>query len=79
MFWRILVVLTKSALMVAALELLSPAADAVGLQFRFIAKMASAISHATALPYKEAEVLFLFFLATAILETTEFFWGLITG
>jgi hypothetical protein len=79
MFWRLLVVLTKSALMVAVLELLSPAAEAVGLQFRFLVKVASAISHTTALPYKEAEVLFLFFLATAILETAEFVWGLITG
>ena len=79
MFWRILVVITKSAVMVALLELLSPAAEAIGLQFRFIARMASAISHATAMPYREAEVLFLFFLATALLETTEFVWGLITG
>lgn len=79
MFWRLLVVLTKSALMVALLELASPAADAVGLQFGLIARMASAISHSTAMPYKEAEVLFLFFLATAILETAGFVWGLITG
>ena len=79
MFWRLLIVLTKSALMVAALELLSPAVEAIGLQFRFIVKVASAISHTTAMPYKEAEVLFLFFLVTAILEIVEFAWGLITG
>jgi hypothetical protein len=77
--WRIVLVLFKSALMVALFELLSPVADAIGLQFQFIATVASALSHATAMPYREAEVLFLFLLATTSLEIGRFLWDLITG
>ena len=79
MFWRIFVVLAKSALMVALLELLSPVAESIGLQVNFVGRMASAVSHSTALPYKEAEVILLFLLATTLLETAQFFWDLITG
>ena len=77
--WRFVIVLFKSALMLALLELLSPVAGAIGLQFKFVAAVASAISHATAMPYRQAETLFLFLLTTTLLEVTRFVWDLITG
>ena len=79
MIWRILPLLLKSALMVALFELLGPVADAIGVQFGLVARIAGAISHATALSYREAETLFLFVLATTLLEAARYFWDVITG
>ena len=79
MVWRLLFILFKSAVMVALFELLSPVADAIGLQFQFVATVAGAVSHFTAMPYKEAEVLLLFLLATTILEVGRFLWDLAIG
>ena len=79
MLWRLLFILLKSALMVALFELVSPVAEAVGLQLQFVARVAGAVSHFTAMPYKEAEVLFLFLLATTILEVGRFLWDLAIG
>lgn len=79
MVWRILLVLSKSALMVLLFEVLSPVAEAIGIQFSFVATMASAISHSTALPYREAEILFLFVAISSLLEVADLVWNLITG
>ena len=79
MVWRLLFLLLKSALMVAMFKLLSPAADAVGLQFHFVDSVASSVSHFTALPYQEVEILLLFLLATTILELGSFLWNLAVG
>lgn len=79
MVWRILLVLFKSALAVALLELMAPFGDAVGLHLTFVPTVARAISHAAAIPYREAELLFLFALATALLEGADFCWRVIVG
>ena len=79
MFWRILLVLLKSALIVALFEFLSPVVDAIGLQFNFIATVSKAISQATAIPFKEAEIVFLLALAATVLEIGRVAWDLITG
>ncbi|MBZ5576549.1 MAG: hypothetical protein LAP40_08330 [Acidobacteriia bacterium] len=79
MFLRLLLLLFKSAVMVALLELLNPVADAIGLQFRFVDTVASAIAHSTAIPYRDAETLFLFGLVTAVLEGGQWLWDLVTG
>lgn len=78
MFWRILLLVAKSALMVALFDLMSPVADAVGLQFTWIAAASQAVSQATAMSYNEAQTLFLFLLATTILEFGRFLWEMIT-
>jgi hypothetical protein len=79
MAWRLLLVLFKSVAMVALFEFLSPVADAIGLQLDFITTVSKAISHATALPFREAEILFLLALATTLLEIGRIVWDLITG
>ncbi|HLK50693.1 MAG TPA: hypothetical protein VKT49_21280 [Bryobacteraceae bacterium] len=79
MIWRLLIILFKSALMVALFELLSPVAEAVGVQLKFVATVAAAISHSTSMPYKEAEVLFLFLVATTLLEIARFLWEFLAG
>ena len=79
MIWRLLFLLFKSALMVAMFKLLAPAAEAVGLQFHFVDSVAQAVSHFTAMPYQEAEILFLFLAATTILELGSFLWDLAVG
>jgi hypothetical protein len=79
MAWRILLVLFKSAVMVALFEFLSPVADAIGLQLYFIATVSKAISHATAIPFREAEIVFLLALAATVLEVGRIVWDLITG
>ena len=79
MLWRILLVLFKSAVMVALFKLLSPMAEAIGLQLSFIDPIAREISYATSLPYRESEVLLLLVLATALLEVPRILWDLITG
>jgi hypothetical protein len=79
MAWRLLLLLCKSALVVALLELLSPVASAIGLQLPFLDTMATAVAHSTALPYREAEALFLFVLVTTLLEVTQFLWALLVG
>lgn len=79
MAWRLLLLLCKSALVVALLELLSPVAEAVGLQFPFIHSMAAALTHSTALSYGQAETLFLFVLVTALLEVGQFVWAVLVG
>lgn len=77
MAWRLLLLLCKSALLVALLELLSPFASDLGLRFPFLDTMAGAIAQSTALPYPEAQVLFLFVLAMASLEVADFVWTLL--
>ena len=77
MAWRLLLLLCKSALLVALLELLSPFASDLGVQFPFLDTMASAIARSTALPFREAEVLFLFVLVMASLEVADFVWMLL--
>ena len=79
MAWRLLLLLCKSALLVALLELLSPVAAAIGLQFPFIDTMAAAISRSTELSYRQAETLFLFVLVMTLLEVVHFFWVLLVG
>jgi len=79
MVWRLLFLLFKSALMVALFKLLSPAAEAIGLQFQFVDSVARSVSHFTTMPYQEAEILFLFLLATTILEFGSFLWDLTVG
>jgi hypothetical protein len=79
MVFRLLFLLLKSALMVALFKLLSPVAQAVGLQFQFVDSVASSISHFTAMPYYEAEVVFLFLLATTILEAGRLIWDITVG
>jgi len=79
MVWRLVFLLFKSALMVALFRLLSPVADAVGLQFQFVDSVARSVSHFTAMPYAEAEILFLFLLATTILEGIRFVWDVTVG
>lgn len=78
MFWRILLLVAKSALMVALFDLMSPVADAVGLQLTWISAASRALSQATAMSYNEAQTLFLFLLATTILEFGRFVWEMIT-
>ena len=79
MAWRILVVLLKSAVAVALFEFLSPVAEVIGLQMTFIGTVAEAISRATAIPYREAEILFLLALAVTLSQITRIVWDLITG
>ena len=74
---RSLFVLLKSALMVAFLELLSPVGNATGLKVRFVATVATAISRATTLPFREAEVLFLLILVIALSEMGRAVWNVI--
>ena len=78
MFWRILLVLLKSAVMVTMFEFLSPIADAIGLQLNFVATIAGAISHATAVPYRDSEIVVVFLLFATLLEISKAFWDLIT-
>lgn len=78
MFWRILLLVAKSALMVALFDLMSPVADTVGLQLTWIAAASRALSQATAMSYNEAQTLFLFLLATTVLEFGRFVWEMIT-
>ena len=77
MLWRIVLLVAKSALMVALFDLMSPVADAVGLQLTFIATASRAISQVTAMSYNEAQTLLLFLLATTILEIGRFVWEMI--
>ena len=79
MFLRILLVLLKSSVMVTMFEFLSPIADAVGLQLNFIARIAGAISHATAVPHRDAEIVVVFLLSATLLEISKVFWDLITA
>jgi hypothetical protein len=79
MAWRILLVLFKSAVMVALFEFLSPVADAIGLELNFIATVSKAISYVTAIPFREAEIVFLLALAATVLEIGKVIWDLITG
>jgi hypothetical protein len=79
MFWRILLVLLKSSVMVTMFEFLSPIADAVGLQLSFIARISGAISHATAVPYRDSEIVVVFLLSAMLLEISRIFWDLITA
>ena len=79
MAWRLLLVLLKSAAMVALFEFLSPVADVIGFQLDFIATVSKAISNATAIPAREAEILFLLALAALLPEIGSFVWDLITG
>jgi hypothetical protein len=76
MLLRILLLVMKSALMVALFDLISPVTDAIGFQLTFIATASRALSQATAMSYKEAQTLFLFLLATTILEIGRFVWEL---
>ena len=78
MLWRILLVFVKSSVMVALFELLSPVAEPIGIQLTFIATIARTISQATVIPYRDAEILFLFVLATTLLELSRFVWDLVT-
>ena len=79
MAWRLILLLCKSALVVALLELLSPVADAVGLQFPWIDTMATALTRSAALSHGQAETLFLFVLVTTLLEVGQFVWALLVG
>ena len=79
MLWRILLVLLKSALMVALFELVSPVAEAIGLRLAFVGPVAEALSRAAAIPYREAKTLFLLVLATTLLRIPKIVWDLITG
>jgi hypothetical protein len=78
MFWRILLVLLKSAVMVTLFEFLSPVTDSIGLQLNFVDAIAKAISHATAMPYRESEIVVVFLLSATLLEISRAFWDLIT-
>lgn len=79
MTWRILLVLVKSAVVVALFEFLHPVADAIGLQLNFVSAVATAISRATAIPYREAEALFLLAVVVTLSQITRIIWDLITG
>jgi hypothetical protein len=79
MIWRILLVVLKSALIVAAFEFFRPVADAIGLQLTFVSTVAGAISQAARIPNWEAEILFLLAVAFAVTQITRIFWDLITG
>ena len=79
MVLRVLFILFKSALMVALFKLLSPAAEAVGLQFHFVDSVARTFSHFAGMSYEEAEILFLFLLATTTLELGSFIWDRTIG
>ena len=59
-------------------EFLSPIADAMGLQLNLIARIARAISHATAVPYRDSEIFVVFLLSATLLEISRVFWDLIT-
>jgi hypothetical protein len=78
MFLRILLVLLKSSVMVTMFEFLSPIADAMGVQLNFIARIAGAISHATAVPHRDSEIAVVFLLSATLLEISRVFWDLIT-
>ena len=79
MVWRVLLVLLKSALMVALFEFVRPVADAIGLQLAFVDTVVAAISRATALPHWETEILFLLALTVMLSQIARIFWDLITG
>ena len=79
MAWRILVVLLKSVLLVTVFEFFRPVADAIGLQFTFVATIAGAISQATRIPQWQAEIVFLLSLAITLTQIARIFWDLITG
>ena len=79
MAWRLVLVLFKSVAMVTMFKFLTPVADAIGLQLDFVATVSKAISNATAIPVREAEILFLLALAAMLLEIGGIVWDLITG
>jgi len=79
MFWRILLVLLKSAVMVTLFEFLSPIADSIGLQLDFVDAIAKAISRATAVPYRDSEIVVVFVSCATLLEISRAFWDLITA
>jgi hypothetical protein len=79
MFWRILLVLVKSAVMVTLFEFLSPIADAIGFQLNFVAPIVGAISHVTAVPYRDSEIVVIFLLSATLLKISSAFWDLITA
>ena len=68
MFWRILLVLVKSGLTVALFEALRPIVEALGVQFSLVSSVSRAISNATAIPVREAEILFLLLFMAGMLE-----------
>jgi predicted benzoate:H+ symporter BenE len=79
MFWRILLVLLKSAVMATLFEFLSPIADSIGLRLNFVAPIAGAISHTTAVPYRDSEIVVVFLLSATLVNISSAFWGLITA
>ena len=79
MMWRIFLALLKSAVMVALFEFFSPVAEAIGLQFTLIATISRAISQAAAIPYRDAEILFLLALATTVSQIVKVIWDLVTA
>ena len=76
MFWRILVILLKSGLTVALFEAFRPVVEAVGLQLTLVGTVAKAISSATAISYREAEVLFLLVFTITLFEIARIVWDL---
>jgi hypothetical protein len=64
--------------MVTMFEFLSPIADAMGVQLNFIARIAGAISHATAVPRRDSEIVVVFLLSATLLEISRVCWDLIT-
>jgi len=78
MAWRLLLVILKSALLMALIEVLRPVPDSIGLHVSLIPPIARAISQATALPYTESELLFLVALARTLVKIAKPVWDIIT-
>jgi hypothetical protein len=79
MFWRILLILLKSGLTVALFEAFRPIIEATGIQLSLVGSVSRAISNATAIPVREAEVLFLLVFMAVLLELFSAVWKLMVG
>jgi len=63
--------------MAGLFELLSPIAEAVGFQLKFLNPIASAVAHAIRVPYGYAETTLVFLLAATLLKLSSAVWDLI--
>jgi hypothetical protein len=77
MLWRTLLLVLKSAAMVALFEFLRPVADSVGLRLEFMDSLTRAISNGINVPYGYAELVVPFLLATMLVMISKAVWSLV--
>ena len=76
MLWRIVLIFLKSGMTVALFEALRPIVEGLGVQLSLVSSVSRAISNATSIPVREAEVLFLLLFMAGLLEIFRVVRGL---